>query len=113
MLVKEPLGDVATDVTSQVLGSAASALLNSYTSMEIRSALTPPITLTSADLLSNTPPSAITSFLQPTLILHGSGGQDTIIAPGGQAGDGTLGGIGFLAGLLGVGYLMGRLKLFG
>lgn len=95
----------------QVGSALSSAILGSYRTIEVRSSLTPPITLDVADLLdTSAPPSAFTKFLQPTLILTDANGQQSTIAPYGVAGNGSFAGIAFVAALIGAGFLCGRLS---
>lgn len=97
------------DVSSVLSNALSNAFINNYSTIEIRSQLTPPVTLNVSELLDNAPPSAFSKFLQPTVILTDTNGQKTTIAPYGVAQNGSvLPGLGVVGVLLGIGFLCGR-----
>lgn len=91
-------------------GNPAASLANLYSTVQIRTSITPPVNVNVADALQydpNAPPSAIAQFIKPTVILQGPAGRVSI-APYGEAGDGTLMTVLIVAGIMGVGFLVGR-----
>lgn len=79
-----------------------------YDRLEIRTTLTPPAVI---DLYAaahdQSPPSPVTQFLKPTIILHGHAGTE-VLAPYGEAEGSWVGPIGFFGLLLGIGFVLGR-----
>lgn len=90
-------------------GNIAAGLAAVYDTIEIRTSVTPPalIDLHEAASSAGQPPSAITQFLKPTIILSGRSGRD-VIAPYGEAEGGWGGAVFGLAVILGFGFLLGR-----
>ncbi len=86
----------------------AALLSGVFHTIELRSAATPPITIKTAELQFGGPPNPWLSFLKPTVIMTGPAGR-TLIAPYGEAGDGTLGAVVVVGGLVGLGVLLGKL----
>lgn len=85
----------------------STAISSLYDTMEVRTALTPPAVINLKTALDpNSPPSPVAQFLQPTIVLTGPSGQQ-VIAPYGQAPDGTAGTIGVVAFLMGIGFAVG------
>jgi len=109
---RQPFGDTSSPNLLDALttGNPAEAIASVYKTIEIHTAITPPIVIDIAGLSSGQPPSAITSFIKPTVILRGSAGGDLTLDPLGDPGDGTLGLVAIFAGLLGAGFLLGRLS---
>lgn len=94
------------DITPGAVVSAAISAL--YDTMEVRTSITPPAVIDlKAALDPHSPPSPVAQFLQPTIILSRVGGGQQIIAPYGQAPDGTAGTIGAVAFLMGIGFAVG------
>ena len=97
-------GDVASLFSG---GGGLAALANLYDTMEFRTAVTPPAVVDLKGALdSSGGPSPVAQFLQPTIILTGPAGQQTI-APYGVAPDGTAATIGLVMLLMGFGYVIG------
>lgn len=94
-------------VSAIAAGDPAAAFAAVYDTMEVRTSLSPPIVTSTQDLLSTGPQSWLVSFLKPTVVLRGQAGAVTV-APAGAAGDGTFGFLAALAGLVGVGFVLGR-----
>lgn len=69
-------------VLQQVISSA---LPNLIESIEVRSAFSPPVTLTIKDVLKAGPPNPVVKRVKPTIIIKGGIGQQ-VIAPGGVVG---------------------------
>lgn len=90
-------------------GNIVAGLSAVYDTIEIRTSVTPPavIDLHAAAASAGEPPSPITQFLKPTIILTGRSGRD-VIAPYGEAEGGWGGPIFGLAVILGFGFLLGR-----
>lgn len=85
-------------------------LANNYSTIEIRTAVSPPVVVSVADLLDNkAPPSPVAKFLQPTVILTDKAGNKNVIAPYGVS-EGSTGGLLAIAGLLGLVFFAGRLS---
>lgn len=90
-------------------GNPLQALSSLYSTAEFRTNFTPPVVVGISGALSTSGPGWLVNLLQPTLILSGGAGTQAI-APGGNAGDGTLAFLGVIAGIMGVGFLFGRLS---
>lgn len=91
-------------------GNPAAAFASVYDSMEVRTALTPPIVTGTQGLFPTTEggqPNVLLNFLRPTVILRGRGGE-VVVAPNGQAGNGTFLFLGVIGALVGVGFVLGR-----
>lgn len=96
------------------IGTAASqknilaGLARIYDRLEIRTSVTPPAVIDLyAAAYDQSPPSPLTQFLKPTLILSGAAGTE-VLAPYGEA-EGSWGPtIGFVGLLVGIGFLLGR-----
>lgn len=89
---------------------AAKLVLSVWDRVEFRSAATPPIRAEVA-YDPNGPPNPLMQWLQPTIILTGNAGR-TVIRPYGGEGDGPNGTLvfaGFFLGIVGVGFVLGRL----
>lgn len=88
-------------------GNIITGLAALYDTMEVRTAVTPPAVIDlKAALDPSTPASPVVQFLQPTILLSGPAGYQTI-APYGVAPDGTAGTIVLAALFIGLGYLVG------
>lgn len=90
---------------------AAKLVPSIWDNVEFRSAATPPIRA-AVSYDPNGPPSPIMQWLQPTVILTGNAGR-TVIRPYGGTGDGPNGTLvfwGFFAGIVGIGFVLGRLS---
>lgn len=95
------------------IGTAASqksvlaGLAQVYDRLEIRTSVTPPAVI---DLYAaahdQSPPSPITQFLKPTIILHGRAGTE-VLAPYGEAEGGWGPSLGALAFVVGTGFALG------
>jgi len=88
--------------------SMLAALASVYDRIEIRTSATPPAVI---DLYAaahdQSPPSPVTQFLKPTIILHGRAGTE-VLAPYGEA-EGSWGPtFGFIGLLVGLGFVLGR-----
>lgn len=96
-------------LTAVASGNLVAGLASIYDTIEVRTALTPPsvIDLHAVAASSGEPPSPITQFLKPTIILSSSTARD-VIAPYGEADGGWGGAIFGLAVILGVGFVLGR-----
>lgn len=89
-------------------GNPLAALSAIYNRVEVRTSVSPPAVIDVGQTLdSSQQPSPLVSFLKPTVIFSGPGGR-AVIAPYGEAGDGTLFTVLFISGLVGVGVLIGR-----
>lgn len=86
---------------------ALAALSGVYDQIEFKSAVSPPTSFNVRDLQSSSPPSPLTQWLQPTLILTGPQGR-YVIAPYGEAQGGYAPLIGTVAAIFGIGFLLGR-----
>ena len=103
---------MANLIDSIASGNPAAALANLYDTIEVRSSVSPPVRLNVASLVDSGQPSKPSWFaqmLKPTVVLSGSGGR-AVVAPYGEAGDGTLITVLTLGGLFGLGVLVGRLS---
>lgn len=100
---------VGGGIAAASTGNIAAGLSAVYDTIEIRTSVTPPaiIDLHAVAASQGEPPSPITQFLKPTLILTGRTGRD-VIAPYGEAEGGWGGPIFGLAVILGVGFFLGR-----
>jgi hypothetical protein len=86
----------------------AGILAGMYDEIEFRTALTPTIKVNTRDLTLGGPTHPFVSFIKPTVVLRGKG-EETVIAPlGATQGGGWLPGIAVAAGLVGIGYLLGK-----
>lgn len=88
------------------------AVINQYSTIEVRTTVSPPVVMRVADLLDNkAPPSAFSKFLQPTVILTDKAGVRNVIAPYGIAENGSaLPGVMVLLAIVGAGFVLGRLS---
>ena len=88
-------------------GNVVAGLSAVYDTIEIRTSVTPPALI---DLQASKyePPSEITKFLKPTIILTQRNGTRDVIAPYGEAQGGWGGAVFGLAVILGVGFVLGR-----
>lgn len=85
--------------------SAVSAL---WDTIEIRTALSPPLVFKTKELFdTGAPASPFQKFMKPTVVFSGAAGRQ-VVAPYGVAGDGTLIAVLGIAFVLGVGFLAGR-----
>ena len=96
-------------------GSPGSILSSVYSTIEVRSQLSPPVVIETQALVDgatgpSTGPSWFTKLLKPTVILRGPGGGQQVIAPYGVSHDGTFVAVLTVAGLVGLGFLLGRLS---
>ncbi len=92
-------------------GDVAGAIGSVYKTIDVHTSLTPPIVIDVGSLNQPSSPSIFTKLLKPTIILRGSAGGDVVLAsPYGDPGDGTLGLVGIVLGLVGVGFALGRLS---
>ena len=91
---------------TDVLSGLASA---TYNTIEVRSNAAPPVVISMADLQGGGPPNPYAQALQPTIILSGPAGSQTI-APYGVAdvNTGWYTSIGSLALIVGLGFVIGR-----
>lgn len=99
-------------VNAVASGQPAAALSSLYDTLEVRSVLTPTIRISTASILSDSngqAPNPLVSFLKPTVVLSGAQGVITV-APAGEAGDGTLGLVAAVLGLIGLGFILGRVS---
>lgn len=86
----------------------AGILAGMYEEIEFRTALTPTVKVNTRELAAFGPPNPFVSLLKPTVVLRGKG-EETVIAPlGVTPGGGWLPGIAVVAGLVGIGYLLGK-----
>lgn len=101
-----------------VIGGTAGTVLapylaNQYSTIEIRTTLSPPVLMNVADLLNgmNAPPNAVSKFLKPTVILTEKSGKQNVIAPYGVAHGGSAApAVLTLLGIFGVVFIAGRLS---
>lgn len=102
------VGNIGTALTPYL----SQALINQYSTIEIRTAVSPPVMMKVADLLdTKAPPSAVSQFLKPTVILTDRAGGRNVIAPYGVAQNGSaLPGVLLVLGILGAGFVAGRLS---
>lgn len=77
-------------------------------SVEVRTTMSPPVSIKLGEIQLGGPPNPFAQFLKPTFVLKTRMGVSTL-APYGEAGDGTLGAVAVVAGLVGLGFLLGRL----
>ncbi len=107
MLTKDAAFGDAGGVLSTGTQLALQALSAFYDTIEFRSALTPPMQFRVADLSSDSPPSPVTQWLRPTLVLTGTAGT-SVVAPMGEAPpSGALAGFGVIGAVMGVGAIIG------
>lgn len=80
-----------------------------FHTVEFRSNLTPSIQVKTADFSLDAPQSPWTKLLQPTVIFYGANGE-AVVAPGGESRPnvGLVVGLGLIAALVGVGFMLGR-----
>lgn len=87
----------------------AGFLATAFDEVEFRSALTPTIKVNTKQLLREGRPNPFFTWARPTVVLRG-GGQEAIIAPWGQHPGGSIIPVaGVALGLVGLGYLLGKL----
>lgn len=100
-----PAGTIKADGTVD----AAFLLSGVFQQIEFRSNLTPSVQVNVAELSADAPASPWAKMLQPTVILHGTGGSTTI-APTGVSKDGVglVVGLGLVATLIALGFMFGR-----
>ncbi len=88
-------------------GSFLKGLATVYDRIEIRTSVTPPAVIDLYGLAhDDSPPSPVTKFLKPTIILHGRAGTD-VIAPYGEAAGGWGPSLGALVVVVGAGFALG------
>ena len=111
------LGDFDIGQVVPILGGAltpflSDTLMQNYSTLEIRSTVSPPVLMNMSDLLDRkAPPSPISQFLKPTMILTDRAGKQTVLAPYGVAENGSAWpGVMLLATILGTGFVLGRLS---
>lgn len=95
-----------------VLGGKADAsqlFSGVYSNVEFRTNLSPPLNVETASALDNSPPNPFVKWLAPTVIFSGPYGR-TVVAPFGEAGNGTFGTIAIVAALIAFGFVVGRLS---
>jgi len=93
---------------STVASGLGTALLEQYDTVEIRTEATPPLSVNLRDATASGPPSPISQWLKPTIILTGKAGRQ-VIAPYGPS-EGSFGGpFLLLFSIIGVGFVLGRL----
>lgn len=97
---------VGGGVAAAASGNIMAGLSAVYDRIEIRTSVTPPAVI-DLHAAASAPPSELTKFLQPTIILHGASGRE-VIAPYGEADGGWGGPVFALAMILGVGFALGR-----
>lgn len=107
----DPVDILSTALPSIISGDPAAALSKIYSTIEVRTRVTPNAVINIADLgKSNKKPNPIVKWLKPTLVLKGQAGTK-IVAPYGEAppqgGAGT--GIAIVGGILGGVFLLGVL----
>lgn len=115
MIVKRHsrLGRFGADAGTLLGGVPAQAFASLYDTLEIRTAITPPVNINVAQLLSQgqggqpSQPDLIVRLLKPTVVLHGAAG-DINLSPSGDPGDGTWVLVGLVTGLLLTGFMVGR-----
>ena len=89
----------------------AALLSGAFDTLEFRTNASPPITVKVADLSSGAQPrtpNPLVKWLQPTVVLTSRAGR-SVIAPHGEAGNGTWTAAALVVGLLGVGFLLGHI----
>lgn len=87
----------------------AGFLATAFDEVEFRSALSPTIKVNTKQLLREGRPNPFFTWVRPTVVLRG-GGQEAIIAPWGQHPGGSIIPVaGVALGLVGLGYLLGKL----
>jgi hypothetical protein len=93
--------------TNPITAALTGGLTSLYNTIEIRTSVTPPAFIDLAALAHDTgPPSPITQFLRPTLILSGAAGRQ-VIAPYGEAEGGWGPSLSALAVVVGIGFGLG------
>lgn len=97
-----------SDTWNAVLQGVTQSFLAQYDTVTIATNATPPITVNLRDALAKGPPSPIAQWLQPTVVLTGAGGQQ-MIAPYGASAGSHGGPILLVLGLVGFGFILGRL----
>lgn len=86
----------------------AALLSGVFHTIEFRTNASPPVVIKTAELQVSGPSNPLLAFLKPTVILSSTAGR-TVIAPYGAAGDGTLGLVAVVGGLIGLGVVLGKL----
>ncbi len=67
----------------------AQVIASFWDTLELRTNVTPPIRLNTAELFDTTTPAGpVVKFLKPTVVFTGAAGRQ-VLAPGGEAGDGS------------------------
>lgn len=90
-----------------LVGALTGGLTSLYNTVEIRTSVTPPAVIDLAALAQNSgPPSPITKFLRPTIILSGNAGRQ-VIAPYGEAEGGWGPSLTALGVVVGIGFGLG------
>jgi len=110
-LSSAPLLDLLQNGASGADEVASKLLPSIWSQVEFRSAATPPLRA-AVSYDPNGPPSPVMQWLQPTVILTGAAGR-TVIRPYGGTGDGpngTLVFMGFFLGIVGIGFVLGRMS---
>jgi hypothetical protein len=111
-VVRTPFGATLLDViaggaVAAQQGSFLKGLAAIYDRIEIRTSVTPPAVIDLYGLAhDDSPPSPVTKFLKPTIILSGKAGTD-VIAPYGEAEGGWGPSIGAMAFIVGTGFALG------
>ena len=94
-------------------GNVENAVSSLYDTVEVRTALSPPIRVPTSDILQinpndpNAKPPWWLSWMKPTVIFSGAGGRQ-VVAPAGVAGDGTVPMLLIIGAVVGVGFALGR-----
>jgi hypothetical protein len=103
------VGDFTVEsLMSGIAAGLGSAILDQYDTVTLVSDATPPLSVNLRDATASGPPSPIAQLLRPTVILTGRAGRK-VIAPYGES-TGSHGGPFLLVlGLVGVGFVLGRL----
>lgn len=87
--------------------SPAQLLSSLYDTVEVRTNFTPPLRVDITSALDDSPTGPLVRLMQPTVIFSGNYGR-SVVAPAGEAGNGTLVTFGIVAALIGLGYAIGR-----
>lgn len=89
-------------------GNPLTALASIYDTVEVRTNFSPPVRIGVAETIEDDSPQGwFTKLVKPTLVMSGNNGR-VVVAPAGEAGDGTLVLVGLLLGLVGIGFVLGR-----
>jgi hypothetical protein len=107
-----PMATAPSFLDALAQGNPAASLASLYDTVEVRTSITPPIFVSLVDALSRTGPASwqpnpFVQFIKPTVVFSGQQGR-VVVAPYGEAGDGTALALLSFAGLVGLGVLIGR-----